>query len=188
MDKDYIANVVDVLKKGGIILYPTDTVWGIGCDATNADAVAKIFALKQRCESKSMITLMDSLDRVSLYFNQLPMVAYEMMELTTKPLTLILDNPKNVASNLIAEDNTMAVRVANHEFCRAVCRKLSRPLVSTSANISTMATPSTFSEISKEIIDGVDLVIDRAYEKGATGKPSSIVKLSNNHSVKVIRE
>ncbi|MFI3322790.1 MAG: L-threonylcarbamoyladenylate synthase [Rikenellaceae bacterium] len=188
IDREYLEQVVELLKKGGIILYPTDTVWGIGCDATNSEAVAKIYALKKRCETKSMITLMDSLDRVTLFFNDLPTVAYDLMELSEKPLTLILDGPKNIASNLISEDNTLAVRVADHEFCKTVCRKLMRPLVSTSANISGEATPKKFDEISEAIKNGVDLVVEKKYEKGATGKPSSIIKLSNNYSVTIIRE
>ncbi|MEG1635016.1 MAG: L-threonylcarbamoyladenylate synthase [Rikenellaceae bacterium] len=188
MDAKYIEQVVDILKKGGIILYPTDTVWGIGCDATNAEAVAKIYALKQRSESKSMIVIMDSLDRVSLFFNDLPAVAYELMELSDKPLTLILDSPKRIASNLVADDDTLAVRVADHEFCKAVCRKLARPLVSTSANISGEPTPTKFEEINSVIKEGVDLVVDKIYQKGATGKPSSIIKLGKDRSVKIIRQ
>lgn len=188
MDNKYIEQVVDLLKKGGIILYPTDTVWGIGCDATNADAVAKIYALKQRSESKSMIVLMDSLDRVSLFFNDLPSVAYELMELSDKPLTIILDNPKRIAANLVADDDTLGVRVVDQEFCKAVCRKLARPLVSTSANISGDQSPAKFDEINPEIVAGVDMVIDRHYQKGATGKPSSIIKLSKDRSVQIIRQ
>lgn len=188
MDNKYIEQVVDLLKKGGIILYPTDTVWGIGCDATNADAVAKIYALKQRSESKSMIVLMDSLDRVSLFFNDLPSVAYELMELSDKPLTIILDNPKRIAANLVADDDTLGVRVVDQEFCKAVCRKLARPLVSTSANISGDQSPAKFDEINPAIVAGVDMVIDRHYQKGATGKPSSIIKLSKDRSVQIIRQ
>lgn len=188
IDKNYIAEVVELLKKGGLILYPTDTVWGIGCDATNADAVKKIYDLKKREESKSMIVLMDSLDRVTLNFNDLPMVAYELLEVADKPLTLILDSPKNVAANIVSEENTLAIRVVNHDFCRAVCRKLARPLVSTSANISGEDTPMKFEDISQVIKDGVDMVIDRKYEKGATRKPSSIIRLANNNSVTIIRE
>lgn len=188
MDKNYIDQVVELLKKGGIILYPTDTVWGIGCDATNPDAVAKIYALKQRSESKSMIVLMDSLDRVSLFFNDLPSVTYELMELSDKPLTLILDNPKRIALNLVAEDDTLGVRVTTHEFCNAICKKLARPLVSTSANISGDPTPMKFEEINPDIIAGVDMVIDRHYQKGATGKPSSIIKLSKDRSIQIIRQ
>lgn len=188
MDNKYIEQVVDLLKKGGIILYPTDTVWGIGCDATNADAVAKIYALKQRSESKSMIVLMDSLDRVSLFFNDLPSVAYELMELSDKPLTIILDNPKRIAANLVADDDTLGVRVVDQEFCKAVCRKLARPLVSTSANISGDPSPAKFDEINPAIVAGVDMVIDRHYQKGATGKPSSIIKLSKDRSVQIIRQ
>ncbi len=188
IDKEYLEEVVNTLKKGGIILYPTDTVWGIGCDATNAEAVAKVYALKQREESKSMLCLMDSLDRVALYFDNLPDAAWELLEITDKPLTLVVDKPKRVASNLLSEDESIGIRVTSHEFCRAMCRKLGRPVVSTSANISGEAAPARLAEISKVIIEGVDLVVDKKYEKGATGKPSSIIKISSDSRIQIIRE
>ncbi len=188
IDKAYLDEVVNLLKKGGIILYPTDTVWGIGCDATNAEAVSKIYALKQREESKSMLCLMDSLDRISLFFDKLPQAAWELIELADKPMTVILDNPKRIASNLVAEDGSVGVRLVNQEFCQAVMRKLARPLVSTSANISGEPSPAKFEQISSAIICGVDMVIEKKYERGATGKPSSIIKISADSQIKIIRE
>ncbi len=188
IDKTYLEEVVNILKKGGIILYPTDTVWGIGCDATNADAVAKIYALKQREETKSMLCIMDSLDRVSLYFDNLPSAAWELMEFTDKPMTLILDSPKRIAANLLGDDDSLGIRVADHDFCKALGRKLGRPIVSTSANISDAPAPMRFAEISKAIIEGVDFVVDKKYEKGSTGKPSSIIKISADRQIKIIRE
>ncbi|HIS33402.1 MAG TPA: threonylcarbamoyl-AMP synthase, partial [Candidatus Avirikenella pullistercoris] len=134
--KQEVAETVEVLKKGGIILYPTDTVWGIGCDATNPEAVEKIYRLKQSENKKSMLILLDNIDKVSLYADDIPAVAWELFELSDKPLTLILPKAKRIADNLIPEEGTLGVRVVKHDFCEAVIRKLGRPLVSTSANIS----------------------------------------------------
>lgn len=179
---------VDVMRRGGIILYPTDTVWGIGCDATNEEAVKKIFALKQRPETKSMILLFDTVGRVERYVEALPEVAGDMMEMSDKPLTLILDGAKGVAINLVPEDGTIAVRVSSEEYSSSLVRMMQRPIVSTSANISGMATPQIFSEISEEILNGVDYVAE--YRRGDTQKkkPSSIIRLSNSGLVKIIRE
>lgn len=186
--KEQVTAAVEVLKSGGIILYPTDTVWGIGCDASNAGAIDKINALKGRVDKKSMIVLTDSIDRAACYTNGAPEVAWDLMEASDKPLTLILPDGVGVASNLLPEEGTIAIRVADHDFCRGLCRKLGRALVSTSANISGEATPGRFSEISKQIKDGVDLIIDQQLEKGATGKPSSIIALSHSCEIKIIRE
>ena len=181
-----VHNAYEAIKNGGIILYPTDTVWGIGCDATNAEAVKKIYALKQREESKSMIVLMNSDRMMYRVFKEIPEVAWDIIELSEKPTTLILDNPTNVAPNLIAEDNTLGVRLVKEPFCYKLMERMKTPLVSTSANISGMPTPNSFKEIDHHILDGVDYVVNLHHDKIAA-KPSTIIKLGNNLQVKVIR-
>ena len=185
--QEEIQKAYEVLKEGGIILYPTDTVWGIGCDATNAEAVAKIYKLKQREESKSMIVLMNGEKMIYNVFKEIPEVAWEILDIADKPTTLILDNPRNVAANLIAEDKSLGMRVVKEPFCFKLLERLKKPLVSTSANISGKPTPLTFKEISSEIIKGVDYVVNLQRESQA-GKPSSIIKIGNNLQVKVIRK
>ena len=181
-----VHNAFEVIKNGGIILYPTDTVWGIGCDASNPEAVKKIYALKQREESKSMIVLMNSDRMMHTVFSQIPEVAWQIMDLSEKPTTLILDNPRNVAPNLIAEDKTLGVRLVTEPFCYKLMERMKKPLVSTSANISGMPTPNSFKEINHVILDGVDYIVNLHHEKIAA-KPSTIIKLGNDLQVKVIR-
>lgn len=191
-----IHNAYEVIKNGGIILYPTDTVWGIGCDASNADAVAKIYALKQRDDSKSMIVLMNSEKMMYNVFKEIPDLAWEIWDLSNpsdtelekqKATTLILDNPRNVAPNIIADDNTLGVRLVKEPFCFKLMERMKRPLVSTSANISGMFAPKTFKEISPEIIKGVDYVVNLHHDK-VCKNPSTIIKLSLDNQVKIIRK
>lgn len=182
-----IHNAFEVIKNGGIILYPTDTVWGIGCDATNEEAVKKIFALKQRAESKSMIVLVNGERMMHQVFNEIPEVAWQILDFAEKPTTLILDKPKNVAKNLISEDNSLAVRMVNEPFCYKLMERMKKPLVSTSANISGMFTPKSFKEISPEIIKGVDYVVNLHHDK-ICKNPSTIIKLGLDSQVKVIRK
>ena len=182
-----VHNAFEVIKNGGIILYPTDTVWGIGCDATNEEAINKIFALKQRTESKSMIVLVNGERMMHQVFNEIPEVAWQILDFAEKPTTLILDKPKNIAKNLIAEDNSLAVRMVNEPFCFKLMERMKKPLVSTSANISGMFTPKTFKEISPEIIKGVDYVVNLQHDK-VCKNPSTIIKLSLDSQVKVIRK
>ena len=182
-----IHNAYEVIKEGGIILYPTDTVWGIGCDATNEEAVKKIYALKQRQESKSMIVLINGERMMYNVFKEIPEVAWQILDLSEKPTTLILDNPRNVAKNIIAEDNTLGVRIVTDPFCFKLMERMKRPLVSTSANISGMLTPKTFKEISPEIIKGVDYVVNLQHDK-VCKNPSTIIKLGLDSQVKVIRK
>ena len=181
-----VHNAYEVIKNGGIILYPTDTVWGIGCDATNADAVKKIYELKQREETKSMIVLMNGERMMYNVFKEIPDVAWQIIDLSEKPTTLILDNPRNVAPNLIAEDKTLGVRLVKEPFCYKLMERMKKPLVSTSANISGMPTPNSFKEIDHHILDGVDYIVNLHHDKIAA-KPSTIIKLGNNLQVKVIR-
>jgi L-threonylcarbamoyladenylate synthase len=182
-----VHNAYEVIKDGGIILYPTDTVWGIGCDASNAEAVAKIYALKQREESKSMIVLMNGERMMHNVFKEIPEVAWQILDLSENPTTLILDHPRNVATNIIADDKTLGVRMVTEPFCYKLMERMKRPLVSTSANISGMFTPKSFKEISPEIIKGVDYVVNLHREK-ICDKPSTIIKLSLDNQVKIIRK
>lgn len=181
-----VHNAFEVIKNGGIILYPTDTVWGIGCDATNAEAVKKIYELKRREETKSMIVLMNAEKMMYSVFKDIPEVAWQIMDLSEKPTTLILDNPRNVAPNLIAPDKTLGVRMVKEPFCYKLMERMKKPLVSTSANISGMPTPNSFKEISHHILDGVDYIVNLQHNKVAA-KPSTIIKLGNDLQVKVIR-
>ena len=182
-----VHKAFEIIQQGGIILYPTDTVWGIGCDATNVEAVKKIYALKQREESKSMIVLMNGEKMMYNVFKQIPDVAWEIWDLSEKPTTLILDNPTNVAANIIAEDKTLGVRIVKEPFCFKLMERMKKPLVSTSANISGMFTPKSFKEISPEIIKGVDYVVNLQRDK-ICNKPSTIIKLSLDNQVKIIRK
>ena len=182
-----VHNAFEVIKNGGIILYPTDTVWGIGCDATNPEAIAKIYALKQREDSKSMIVLMNGDKMMYNVFSAIPDLAWDLWELSEKSTTLILDNPRNIAENLIAADKTLGVRIIKEPFCFKLLERMKKPIVSTSANISGMETPKTFKEISPEIIKGVDYVVNLQRDK-VCKNPSTIIKLSLDNQVKVIRK
>lgn len=184
-----IKEIAALVRRGGTILYPTDTVWGLGCDATLVDAVAKIYALKQRDEAKALIVLMDSLDMVAKYFGQLPTVAWDLLEAAEsdeRPTTVVLPGAGGVASNLLSADGTLAVRLPKSDFCRRLIRSVGRPLVSTSANVSGGVTPGVFSQVSPEIVQGVDGVVDRSLQDG-TGQSSAIIAIEGNGSIKIIR-
>jgi L-threonylcarbamoyladenylate synthase len=182
-----IHNAFEVIQNGGIILYPTDTVWGIGCDATNVDAVKRIYAIKQREESKSMIVLVNGEKMMYNIFKDIPETAWQILDLSEKPITLILDNPRNVAANIIADDKSLGIRIVKEPFCFKLMERMKRPLVSTSANITGMFSPKSFKEISPEIIKGVDYVVNLHREK-ICDKPSTIIKLSSDSQVKIIRK
>ncbi|MBR5820451.1 MAG: threonylcarbamoyl-AMP synthase [Alistipes sp.] len=177
-----------ILKEGGLILYPTDTVWGIGCDATNEEAVQRIYTLKRSENKHSMLVLCPSADAIVRYVNRAPGIAFEVLEMATSPLTLILPGATGVAKNLIPDEGTLGVRVPDHEFCRLLLRKLGRPIVSTSANISGEKTPRTLPEIAPEIVEGVDYVVNPRFQGRPTGKASSIIAFGENGEVQVIRE
>ncbi|MGO4910825.1 MULTISPECIES: L-threonylcarbamoyladenylate synthase [unclassified Leeuwenhoekiella] len=192
--KRYEQNIIDevnesitVLKRGGLLLYPTDTVWGIGCDATNADAVDKIFALKKRAESKSLICLVSDFKMLNQYIENIPEIAYSILKYAEQPTTIIYDDPIRVAENLIAEDNTLGIRVVEDGFCKALIKKLGKPLVSTSANISGEKTPMRFPEISEPILEGVDYIVNLQRKHKST-KSSTIIKLKNNGQVEILRK
>ena len=182
-----IHNAFEIIKEGGIILYPTDTVWGIGCDATNPEAIAKIYKLKQRAETQSMICLMNGEKMLYNVFKEIPEVAWQIMDLSENPTTLILDNPRNVAPNIIAPDKTLGIRLVKEPFCFKLMERMKKPLVSTSANISGQPTPKSFKEISPVILKGVDYVVNLNKDK-ISGKPSTIIKLGNDAQVKIIRK
>ncbi len=181
-----INNTLKILKEGGLILYPTDTVWGIGCDASNPEAIQKVYNLKQREDSKALICLVADDRMLKKYVNEIPFAAKNIIDVADKPTTIIYDEAKNLASNLIAEDNTIAIRIPDDEFCYWLSRKFNGAIVSTSANISGQPTPKSYKEIAPEVIKGVDYVVNLHHEK-ICAKPSSIIKLSNSGIVKIIR-
>ena len=182
-----VEECVEVLKAGGLILYPTDTVWGIGCDATNEAAVEKIYKLKQSEDKRSMLCLMRDADMIVRYVNRAPGIAFEVMELSDKPLTAILPGAVGVAPNLIPESKTLGVRVPQHEFCQALLRKFGKPIVSTSANISGEATAKHLKDVVQEIIDGVDYVVNPRFNGKPTQKPSAIIAFGEGGEVEIIR-
>tara|TARA_R110002073_G_scaffold126764_4_gene271804 strand:- start:11473 stop:12033 length:561 start_codon:yes stop_codon:yes gene_type:complete len=182
-----INNALRVLKEGGLILYPTDTIWGIGCDATNHEAVTQIYKLKQREDSKALICLVADDRMLKKYVKKIPKVALNIIEVTDEPTTIIYDGAQNLAKNLIAKDNTIAIRISNDDFCFNLLRRFNGAIVSTSANISDQPSPKSYSEISPEILKGVDYVVNLDREKKST-KASSIIKLNGNGMVKIIRK
>lgn len=181
-----VYNAFEVIKNGGIILYPTDTVWGIGCDATNSEAIKKIFELKKRAESKSMIALVNGDRMLYQIFNEIPENAFQIWDLSEKPTTIILDNPRNIAKEVVAEDNSVGIRIVKEPFCYNLMERMKKPLVSTSANLSGSPTPTSFSEINPEIIKGVDYVVN-LHQDRKMDKPSTIIKLTLDNRVTIIR-
>lgn len=173
---------------GGIILYPTDTIWGIGCDATNPEAVAKIYKIKQREDSKSMLVLIDKVGRIPSYVAEMPDLAWDLVEFAEKPLTIIYPNAKNLAKNLIASDGSVGIRVANHDFCSKLIGRFGKPIVSTSANISGKPFPKSFYDIDQEIKDKVDYIVSEEFDNPVSDKPSGIIMLGVNGEIKIIRE
>ena len=186
--QEEVERAVEVLRRGGIILYPTDTVWGLGCDATNAEAVERIYKLKRSENKKSMLVLCASADMVVRYVNRAPGIAFEVMEMATTPLTAILPGAAGVAPNLIPDEGTLGVRIPDHEFCRRMLRALGRPVVSTSANISGQPTAVGLQDVAQEIVDGVDFVVNPRFEGKPTRKASSIIAFGEGGEVKIIRE
>lgn len=189
--QEYIEDVkraVQVMRDGGIILYPTDTIWGIGCDASNSAAVRRIFELKRRSDSKSMLSLIDSDAKLGYYVPDIPDVAYDLMDLSEKPLTIIYDGVRNLAPELVAQDGSAGIRVTKEAFSRELCRRLGGAVVSTSANISGEPSPANFSEISDEIRKGVDYIVEYRRDEQTRSVASAIIKLGSGGLVKVIRE
>ncbi|MFO8235455.1 MAG: L-threonylcarbamoyladenylate synthase [Bacteroidales bacterium] len=186
--KEDINQALKVLKTGGTILYPTDTIWGIGCDATNRGAIEKIYRIKERDKEKSMIILVDHAGTAERYVSQMPHIAWDLIEVTDKPLTIIYSDAVNLPENLVAKDGSIGIRVVDDEFCQKLISRLNRPIVSTSANFSNMASPRNFQEIDERIIDSVDFVVKWRQEETGEAKPSSILKLSPDGQVKIIRD
>ena len=188
--KETLDKALETLRNGGIILYPTDTIWGIGCDATNSDAVRRIFKLKQRADAKSMLMLVGSDGQLQRYVENVPDIAWDLIDVAVHPMTIIYDHPRGVAPELLAEDGSAGFRITSESFSRSLCQRLGRPIVSTSANISGRPAPKGFHNITPEIIDGVDYVVE--YGRGITGdnatsKPSNIIKVTDSAVVTVIR-
>lgn len=188
MLQDEVKKAVEVMRNGGVILYPTDTVWGIGCDATNAEAVKRVYEIKKREDSKALICLVDSDVRLQRYVRNVPDVAWDMMELSEKPLTVIFDNASGLAPNLLAEDGSVGMRITREEFSKELCYRFQKAIVSTSANISGEPTPQTFDAISDEIKEAVDYVVKYNRQSKEKHKPSSIIKLKTNGEFVIIRE
>ncbi|MBO4605801.1 MAG: threonylcarbamoyl-AMP synthase [Bacteroidales bacterium] len=185
--KDTIIEAAKVLKAGGVILYPTDTIWGIGCDATNAEAVAKVFALKRRDEAKSLVLLAADLDMVARYIREVPQMAIQLVEVNDAPMTIIYPDAVGVAPNAVAEDGSVGIRIPLNEDCVDLCRRLGRPVVSTSANISGEPAPKKFADIPEEIRGAVDFIVDPKLEKGSTGRASQIIKVAVDGQIQIIR-
>ena len=186
-----IKNAVECMRKGGVILYPTDTVWGIGCDATNPEAVAKVYQIKQRDDSKALICLVDSDARMQKYFRNIPSVPWELVDSTAeggKPTTIILDDAVNVAPNLIAEDGSLAVRITYEKFSKELCFRMQKAIVSTSANISGQPAAQNFCDIAPEVVEAVDYVCWSRRQEHKPHTPSSIIKLGRNGEVTIIRK
>ena len=186
--REDIKKACEVMNKGGVILYPTDTIWGIGCDATNEEAVKRVYEIKKRADSKAMLVLVDNAVKVDFYVNQAPEVAFDLIELATKPLTIIYDDAKNLAPNLIAEDGSIGIRVTSEEFSNQLCFRFRKAIVSTSANVSGEPSPASFADISEEIKQAVDYIVQSRQNEKTSSKSSSIIKLGKGGQVKVIRE
>ena len=185
--KEEIKRACDVLYRGGVILYPTDTVWGIGCDATNEEAVRRVYEIKKRVDSKAMLVLVDSDVKVDFYVREVPAVAWDLIELADKPLTIIFDGARNLAPNLLAEDGSVGIRVTGEEFSKQLCFRFRKAIVSTSANISGNPSPRCFAEIDDEIKKAVDYVVGVRQDEPVGATPSGIIKLGAHGEVKVIR-
>ena len=186
MDAD-IIQCLKVLSAGGLILYPTDTVWGIGCDATNEEAVSRVYQLKQRNDSKALIVLIDSADHLDHYVVDVPMIARELIDVAVKPLTIIYEGAYNLAPNLLGAEDSVGIRIPNDEFCHRLCERFGKPIVSTSANVSGQPTAKTFAEIDDAIVGGVDHVVEYRRTDNTPHQPSNIILLSRDGTFKIIR-
>ncbi|WP_316832236.1 L-threonylcarbamoyladenylate synthase [Pedobacter aquatilis] len=188
MLKEEINKALEVLKAGGVILYPTDTIWGLGCDATNPEAVDKVLKIKNRPAEKSLIVLLDVDSKIQSYIEDVPKVAYDLIEYAENPLTVIFSGAKNLAKNVINEDGSVGIRIVKHDFCTPLIQRFRKPIVSTSANLSGEPSPKNFDDISPEIIDAVDYIVDFEQENRTSKKPSTIMKLSPGGQFQFIRK
>jgi L-threonylcarbamoyladenylate synthase len=186
--EEEIKKTVKILQQGGVILYPTDTIWGLGCDATNEKAVTRVYEIKKRTDTKAMLILVDDTSKILNYVEEVPEMAWQLVELTTKPLTIIYPKAKNLPYNLVAEDESIGIRVTDEEFSKKLCAQFGKPIVSTSANISGKATPLNFSEISDEIKSAVDYIVKYRQKETFKPKPSSIIKIEKGNVIQIIRQ
>jgi len=186
--REDLNQALETLKAGGIILYPTDTIWGIGCDATNPEAVQKIISLKGRGSDKSLLILLANENRIDSYVREVPEVAYELIEASEKPLTIIYSNAKNLAANVVAPDGTIGIRIVKHPFCEQLLQRFRKPIVSTSANISGAASATSFNEISAEILEGVDYTVQYGQLDTRSNQPSTIMKIDPSGKFEFIRK
>ena len=182
-----VEKTIQILKKGGVILYPTDTIWGIGCDATNNKAVEKIYKIKQRAQQQSFIILLDECDKLKEYVEHVPPIAYDLITQYVRPLTIIYPDAKNIAKNVMAQDGSIAIRIINEVFCKTLIQKFGKPIVSTSANISGEANPVSFSVVSEQIKSGVDYAVDWERDVVRAVNPSTIIRLFDNGTFDVVR-
>ena len=185
---DDLKAALSVLKAGGVILYPTDTVWGLGCDATNNEAVKKVYSIKQREDNKSLIILIDNVNRIGQYVTSVPEIAYELIDVTDTPLTIIYPGAKNLAPNIVSEDGSIGIRICSDDFVSELISRFRKPLVSTSANLSGEKTPAVFYDISQEITGSVDYIVKFRQDDQTTHSPSSIIKIESDGSIKIIRK
>jgi len=181
------TKAIEILQSGGTILYPTDTIWGIGCDATNIDAIKKIFDIKKREQNKSLIILVESEKRLQDLVD-VPEMAWQIMDVSEKPVTIVYENPKNLPKELLAEDGSIGIRLIKDDYCKRLITKLNKPLVSTSANLSGQKSPMKFSDISDEIKNAVDYIVEENHDKVSKFSGSSVIKIWNNNQIKIIRE
>ncbi|MDR2860123.1 MAG: threonylcarbamoyl-AMP synthase [Mediterranea sp.] len=183
-----IKNACQIMSDGGVILYPTDTIWGLGCDATNMEAVHKIYTIKQRVDNKAMLVLVDSSVKIDFYVKEVPEIAWDLIELADKPTTIVYSGARNLAPNLVAEDGSIGIRVTNENFSQNLCRQFRKAVVSTSANISGAPSPANYTEISEKIKSQVDYIVTFRQSDVSRPKPSSIIKLDIGGVIKIIRE
>lgn len=185
--EDDIKKACEIMQAGGIILYPTDTIWGIGCDATNEEAVKKVYKIKKRADSKALIVLVGNIQKVDFYVRNIPEIAWDLIELADKPLTIVYSDARNLASNLLAEDGSVGIRVTHEDFSKKLCERFKKAIVSTSANISGVPAPANFSEISDEIKNAVDYIVGYRQDDTSKPAPSSVIKLEAGGVVKILR-
>ncbi len=183
-----LKKACEILRQGGLILYPTDTIWGIGCDATNGEAVSRVYALKQRTNHKAMLVLIDSPAKLNGYVSDIPDITWDLLDVADKPLTIIYPNAKNLAFNLLGEDGSVGIRITKERFSHELCKLFRKPLVSTSANISGLPSPTRFSEIAEAVKSGVDYIVQYRQNETASARPSGIIKLGENGCIQIIRE